>query len=68
MDHISLGELVAALDPQRFVRVHRSHVVTLDHVASFTEYDARRFLVTMRDGFTIVASRTGSAALKRLVT
>ena len=31
---LSIGEVEAALDPERFMRVHRSHIVNLDHVAS----------------------------------
>lgn len=61
---VTLGELEAVLDPQRFLRVHRSHIVNLDWVASFRPYDARRFLVVMRDGFTLIASRAGTQLLK----
>lgn len=31
---LSIGEVEAALEPERFMRVHRSHIVNLDHVAS----------------------------------
>jgi two-component system, LytTR family, response regulator len=33
--HLALGRLEARLDPGRFVRVHRAHVVNLDHVRAF---------------------------------
>jgi two-component system LytT family response regulator len=65
--HVSLTELLARLDPARFIRVHRSHVVNIDAVEYLRDYGDRRLLVRMRDGTEIVASRTASQDLKRLV-
>lgn len=61
---IALGELLERLDGARFVRVHRSHVVNLDWVSALQPHDAGRWVVVMRDGTRIVASRTGSRALR----
>jgi len=30
---LAIGEIEARLDPDRFVRVHRSHIVNLDHIS-----------------------------------
>ena len=54
------------LDPLVFVRVHRSHIVNMDHVASWTPYDGSRFQVTLRTGATIIASRQRSRVLRDL--
>jgi two-component system LytT family response regulator len=64
--HVALGDLRQTLDPQRFVQVHRSHVVAWDQVAGLKRYDERRLVVVLRDGETIVASRSASEALRRL--
>ena len=61
------AELLARLDPERFSRIHRSHVVNIDAVEYLRDYGDRRLLVKMRDGTEIVASRTASQDLKRLV-
>ena len=61
--HITLGELEARLDPERFFRVHRSHVVNLDHVRSVRRTDERRFSIVLADGTQLVASRAGSLRL-----
>ena len=61
---IALGELLERLDGARFVRVHRSHVVNLDWVSALQPHDAGRWVVIMRDGTRIVASRSGSRALR----
>jgi len=63
---LPLGELERRLDSRAFVRVHRSHVVNLDHVVSWTPHDGSRYLITLRSGATIVASRQRSRALRDL--
>lgn len=62
--HIPLTALMARLDPERFFRIHRSHVVSLDHVRAIRPADDRRFTVVLDDGGEIVASREGSHRLR----
>jgi two-component system LytT family response regulator len=64
---VSLSELVSRLDPERFVQVHRSHIVNLDHVQQMKPYDERRLLITVDGGAEILASRKASEELRRLV-
>lgn len=63
LDH-NLFELEEMLDPQRFCRVHRSHMINLDHVVEMRRYDARRLMITMTDGSEVIASRAGSKKLR----
>jgi two-component system, LytTR family, response regulator len=65
--HVALKELLAQLDPDRFEQIHRSHVISLDAIDHMSSVDDRRLLVTLRDGARIVASRSGSERLRRLV-
>jgi len=64
--YVALGDLERRLDPEKFLRVHRSHVVNLDHVSALVPYDATRLQVEMRDGTKIMASRTRSRELRHL--
>jgi two-component system, LytTR family, response regulator len=64
--NLTLSELERRLDPRVFVRVHRSSVVNLDHVASWTPYDGSRFRITLRSGTQIMASRQRSRVLRDL--
>jgi two-component system LytT family response regulator len=41
MLHLALARLETRLDPERFVRVHRTHIVNLDHVVSFKRRDGK---------------------------
>jgi hypothetical protein len=56
--YLGMNEFEARLDPERFRRIHRSHVVNLDHVASLAPAEGMRFEIVMRDGSKILASRT----------
>ncbi len=42
---VTLQAVEESVDPARFIRVHRSHIVNLDHVEAFEPYDANRLLV-----------------------
>ena len=63
--HVALRDIASRLDPANFVRVHRGHLVNLAYVISST-LDNRRFTLQLRDGSTVVASRTGTQALRSL--
>lgn len=64
---IGLGELSVRLDPETFCQVHRSHIVNFDWVERLCPYDERRLLIRLRGGEEIVASRSASERLRRLV-
>jgi len=61
---ITLTALLERLDTRRFVRVHRSHAVCLDAIASMTAFDAGRLSIEMRDGARITTSRAGTQLLR----
>lgn len=61
---VGLADLMARLDPDVFIRVHRSHAVNLNHVKAFATHDRSRLEVVLRNGKRIVASRTRSVRLR----
>ena len=65
--HLRLQDFERRLDPTRFLRVHRSHVVNLDHIEQLRPYDDRRLEVQMIDGSKVVASRSGSRKLREMI-
>jgi len=65
--HVSLAELAARLDRDRFLQVHRSHIVSLDAVRYLRPFDERRLLIVMRDGTEVLASRSASERVRGLV-
>ena len=63
---IRLSDFEARLSRANFLRVHRSHLINLEHVTAIEPYDASRLQVVMRSGARIVATRTGSKRLREL--
>lgn len=63
--HVSLSELAGRLDPERFVQVHRSHIVNLDAMKLLRPHDDRRLVIVLTNGEEIVASRSASEALRK---
>jgi two-component system, LytTR family, response regulator len=51
---------------ERFLRVHRSHLVNMDHVKRFERHEDGRLIVILSDGARILASRSRSRELLRL--
>jgi two-component system LytT family response regulator len=64
--NLTLSDLERRLDPDLFLRIHRSHIVNLDHVASWTPYDGSRYQITLRSGTKLLASRQRSQLLRTL--
>ncbi len=66
--NLRMDALERALEPKLYLRIHRGHIVSLEHVQSIGRHESGRFEVTMYDGTNLLASRGRSRELrKRLV-
>lgn len=63
---IALSEIEPRLNPERFVRVHRSAIVNLDAVDSMKPNDQSQLEILMRDGTRLLANREASKMLRDL--
>jgi two-component system LytT family response regulator len=63
----TLSGLAASLDPARFVRVHRSHIVRLAALARLEAYAKGSHVAILADGSRVPVSREGHARLKELL-
>lgn len=63
----TIASLEACLDPNAFVRVHRSYIVNLERVARIEPYGKDSRLAILADGTRLPVSRTGYARLKSLL-
>ena len=66
--NVLMSALESRLDPQAFVRIHRSHIVNLNHVTSLVPYDGSRFQLTLASGARLVSSRQRSRLLRELLS
>jgi two-component system LytT family response regulator len=63
----TISSLEAALDPQRFVRIHRSIIVNLERVAKIEPYAKDSRIAVLNDGTQLQVSRAGYDRLKSLL-
>lgn len=59
----TIAALEAALDPARFLRVHRSYVVNLERVVKVEPYGKDSKVAILRDGTRLPVSRSGYARM-----
>jgi len=63
----TIASLEACLDPNCFVRVHRSYIVNLERVVRIEPYGKDSRLAILADGARLPVSRAGYARLKSLL-
>ncbi|HEX8452071.1 MAG TPA: LytTR family DNA-binding domain-containing protein [Longimicrobium sp.] len=64
--HLSLSRLVTRLDPRRFARVHRAHIVNLDQVRAFRPDLRGNLEAEMLDGARVPVSRARAQEIRSL--
>jgi two-component system LytT family response regulator len=63
----TMGDLEERLDPERFVRIHRSAIVNIGRVREIAPLMAGASLVTLADGTRLTMSRGYRRALEELL-
>jgi len=63
----SLTALENRLDPEYFIRVHRSYIVNLEHVKELLPWSNGRYKCIMSNDKKIIASRSGAKKLRMLM-
>ncbi len=63
----TISSLEAILDPQRFVRVHRSFLIALERVSKIEPYTKDTRIAVLAEGSQIPVSRAGYMRLKELM-
>jgi two-component system LytT family response regulator len=63
----TIASLEACLDPEQFVRVHRSYIVNFERVVRIEPYGKDSRLAILADGTRLPVSRAGYARLKILL-
>jgi two-component system LytT family response regulator len=53
----TISSLESRLDPRRFVRIHRSHLVNIDRIKKLEPLFNQEYQVVLRDGTKLVMSR-----------
>lgn len=62
---ITMKELERTLDPGRFIRIHRSHIVRIDVIRELQPYFHGEYVVILEDGTKLPLSRSRRKKLER---
>ena len=57
----------AALDKQMFVRIHRSYMVNVSHIAQLEHYEKESYRLVLKDKRSLPVSKSGYGELKRML-
>lgn len=63
----SMRGIEGKLDPERFVRVHRSAIVAVDRIKRIEPWGHGEYAITMSDGTRLTSSRTNGERLQELM-
>lgn len=63
----TIASLEACLDPERFVRIHRSYILNFERVVRIEPYGKDSRLAILQDGTRLPVSKAGYARLKTLM-
>jgi two-component system LytT family response regulator len=63
----TITELAGELDPDRFVRIHRSYLLNIDRIEKLELYAKDSRVAILRDGSRLPVSRSGYGRLKELL-
>ena len=67
LHRLPLSAMVALLDPARFVRIHRSHVLRHDHIAALRRMPSGEHRLTTRTGETLPVGRSHRADVRAMM-
>ena len=67
LKHQTLGTLETELDPNRFVRIHRSTLLNIDRLERIELYARDSYEAILKDGTRLPISRSGYSRLQELV-
>ena len=63
----TISSLEAALDPQRFVRIHRSYIVNVEKIVRIEPYSKDSRVAVLQDGTRLPVSQSGFSRLSKLM-
>ena len=65
--HVSMNAIEAALDPDAFVRIHRSHIVNVKRIRQVWSHVPGRYLVELASGQQLPSGRTYGDRIRALL-
>jgi two-component system LytT family response regulator len=63
----TISSVESSLDPERFLRIHRSYIVSLERVNRIEPYGKDTHVAILRDGARLPVSRSGYGRLRAVL-
>ena len=57
----------ANLNQKNFIRIHRSYIVQVEHIAEIQQYEKESYIVILKDGTKLKVSKSGYKKLKEVL-
>jgi two-component system, LytTR family, response regulator len=66
--HVPMNTLASSLDPERFLRIHRSYIVNLQHVKQLWTLSHGQYVVELTSGERLETGRTYGQTIRSLLS
>ena len=66
--HVTMNALEKSLDPEKFLRIHRSIIINLSRIKNLQSGTHGEYIITLRDGVRLQSGRSYSERIKALVS
>jgi two-component system LytT family response regulator len=66
--HVPMNTVESVLDPERFLRIHRSHIVNIQRIAQLWSMAHGQYLIELRSGLRLQSGRTYGDKIRRVLS
>ena len=66
--HVPMSTIEGVLDPQRFLRIHRSHIVNVQRIAQLWSLAHGQYVIELRSGQRLQSGRTYGDKIRRMLS
>ena len=66
--HVPMNTVESVLDPERFLRIHRSHIVNVQRIAQLWSLAHGQYVIELRSGQRLQSGRTYGEKIRRVLS
>ncbi len=66
--HVPMNTIEAVLDPERFLRIHRSHIVNVQRISQLWSLAHGQYVIELRSGQRLQSGRTYGDKIRRVLS
>lgn len=66
--HVPMNTMEGVLDPERFLRIHRSHIVNVQRISQLWSLARGQYVIELRSGHRLQSGRTYGDRIRRMLS